>query len=169
MNSHGKSKKKNYHKIKQYLITLPRWHSLKVEETKDWLMPTSWGAIVEEEHDEKHAVFESMIHYHISVVLEHAITHKKMVQWWVQKYPEDWKRVKIEATKSFEKARSYLKKESLKHCEWGVNPRQRAQLKLKPEEAPKRLLPTYLRTISEEMALVKQIHAKLDSENSIMR
>lgn len=115
----------NRHKCTQYFITFSRWKEYEhLKELADIFQEHSWIYIVQEEHDDEdhNRDRNSIIHYHVSIVLKHGIPWKKMVRWITRCFPNDWKRVKIEKTKVFESALSYMKKESTVFFEFGKRP-----------------------------------------------
>jgi len=104
----------------------------------------SWIYIVQEDHDEADSDTNrnSTIHYHVSIVLNHPITKVKMINWISAAFPNEYQRVKVEATKNFERALSYCMKESTLFFEAGKRPSRVSMPKftkkvLSPEEMDK--------------------------------
>lgn len=115
----------NRHKIGQFFITLPRWKDVDdLHEIYKMLPPTNWCYIVKEFHDDvdPDKSRNSNIHYHMSVILRNKISKKKLLAWFENIFPNDYKRIDIEATKNFEATLLYMQKESKICFESGTRP-----------------------------------------------
>lgn len=114
----------NRNKVTHYFITFPRWKQVDLKEIPNKLPPMAWYIIVEEKHEDEDPDKErnSMIHYHISLILKQGIPFKKFIDWITKEWPHDYKRIKLETTKSWEDSIEYCKKESKNFLEFGENP-----------------------------------------------
>jgi hypothetical protein len=96
---------KNRNKVKQFFITFPQSGKVEKKEFLDNLPPLDYGFIVCEKHKDGNP------HLHASVVLKHKINTKAFIDWVEVKYPNDWKRIQIEPTRSIQNVDTYLSKE----------------------------------------------------------
>jgi len=120
----------NERKINQLFITLPRWP--KYEELKtlcEFFPPTSYIKICEESHDsESLTENKSMIHYHIVLLLSHAITKKKFLLYVKGRFPDDYYRVDVAGVRNLTSSLTYLSKESLRVFEHGTLPLKKSAI-----------------------------------------
>ena len=154
----------NRHKIKQYFITFPRW--IMYDDFKslaDMLPGYSWIYIVQEDHDDADTdtTRNSSIHYHVSIVLKHPIAKVKMINWISSCFPNEYQRVKVEATKNFERALTYCQKESTVFFESGLRPSRVSMPKftrkvMSPEEMDEMAMKHLLHD-QEEKKLMKRM------------
>lgn len=122
----------NRHKLSQFFITFPRWKTYEdLTALHTELPPSKWCYIVQELHDDEDLDLErnSMVHYHVSIILRNPVTKKKLLNWIQLKFPSNWKRVDVSATKNFEATILYMMKESTIFLETGVRPKTLAQRK----------------------------------------
>lgn len=114
----------NRNKVCNFFITFPRWEEVELSSIPQKLPKMVYYFIVKENHDDSDPDPErnSMVHYHISLVLKQGIPFKKFLDWIKAEWPSDWKRIKLETTKSFDDSIEYCKKESRDFLEFGVNP-----------------------------------------------
>jgi len=104
----------NRNPVCQWFITFPRWIEYADIKEFEKLSPKSkWGYVVKESHE------DGGIHYHLMLKLNKGITKSKMLSYWTEKFPQDYKRIDIQPTKDFRAAHSYLQKEQLDVYEWG--------------------------------------------------
>lgn len=124
---------KNRHGVYQWFITWSRWGPYTFAEVIDKLPPTKWCYIVEEDHEDpdKDVERNSMIHLHASVVFKHEIAFHKLRRWIEKTWPDDYKRIDYEPTKSFKDALDYCRKESLEFMERGCRPGDEVKPKTK--------------------------------------
>ena len=104
----------NRNPVKQWFITFPRWNEYEDIKVFEGMAPKSkWGYVVKESHE------DGGIHYHLMLKLAKGITKSKMLAYWQDKFPNDYKRIDVEPTKDFRAAHAYLQKEKLDVYEWG--------------------------------------------------
>lgn len=121
----------NRNKVSNYFITFPRWTEVDMQSIADKLPKMSYYIIVKEFHDDndKDVTRNSMIHYHISLILKQGLPFKKFLDWIKREWPEDWKRVKLETTKSFDDSVDYLTKESKDYIIFGEKDKKKMSAK----------------------------------------
>jgi len=109
-------------KLKQVFVTFPRWEKqAELKEMLKILPPYQYAKVCEEEHDlPKEGL--SDYHYHIVYLPCHAITKKKLIKYFSDKFPEDWKRIDVEGCKNLTSAITYCSKESWRVLEDGTLP-----------------------------------------------
>lgn len=104
----------NRNPISQWFITFPQWENYSdIRTFKKFIPESSWGLVVKESHK------EGGIHYHLVCRLEKAISKSNLLKWFEKKFPNDYKRIDVQATKSLSGAIEYLNKEQLDVFEWG--------------------------------------------------
>jgi len=104
----------NRNPVCQWFITFPRWNEYEDIKQFEKLAPKSkWGYVVKESHE------DGGIHYHLMLKLNKGITKSKMLEYWKNTCPNDYKRIDCEPTKDFRSAYNYLGKEQLDVYEWG--------------------------------------------------
>lgn len=116
---------KNRNSLKQLFITYPRWVEYETpKELTKFLPPYNYIYIVKEFHDspDQDTTRNSDIHYHVTIVLKHALTFKKILKWCECNFPDDFERIKIEPLKNLKGALDYSKKESMDYFEDGTVP-----------------------------------------------
>lgn len=115
----------NRNKCTQYFLTFPRWETLTdLGIIKVRLPPVSWIFVVQEDHDEDDQDLNrnSKIHYHVSLIFKKGIAKSGLLAWLQKEWPSDWKRIDVQATKSFQNTLDYLRKESNVFYEYGTRP-----------------------------------------------
>ena len=104
----------NRNPVCQWFITFPRWNEYgDIKEFEKIAPKSKWGYVVKESHE------DGGIHYHLMLKLTKGITKSKMLSYWTEKFPNDYKRIDIQPTKDFRAAYNYLGKEQLDVYEWG--------------------------------------------------
>lgn len=104
----------NRNPVKQWFITFPRWNEYgDIKEFEKISPKSSWGYAVKESHE------DGGIHYHLMLKLIKGITKSKMLEYWKNMFPNDYKRIDCEGTKDVRAAYNYLGKEQLEVYEWG--------------------------------------------------
>lgn len=122
----------NRHKLSQFFLTFPRWEEYEnLEVLYKMFPPLKWGYFVKEMHDEvdPDPNRESMIHYHVSIILRNPISKKKLINWFTEICPLDYKRIDVEATRNFEATIKYMQKESKICFEVGDRPKSISEKK----------------------------------------
>jgi len=96
---------KNRNPIKQLFITFPQ-----TEETREQFLencpPSTYSLVCQEEHS-----LNGGFHLHCVLKLKKGLSFSKLVKWFKEKYPDDWKRIKIECVRSLDNSIDYCKKE----------------------------------------------------------
>ena len=104
----------NRNPVCQWFITFPRWNEYEDIKQFELIAPKSkWGYVVKESHE------DGGIHYHLMLKLVKGITKSKMLSYWREKFPQDYKRIDVQPTKDFRAAHTYLQKDQLDVYEWG--------------------------------------------------
>lgn len=105
----------NRNPVKQWFITFPQWNKYDNINEFEKISPKSkWGYVVMESHE------NGGVHYHLMLnLIGTGMTKSKMLAYWTKMFPNDYKRIDIEPTKSFNDAHNYLQKEKLEVHEWG--------------------------------------------------
>lgn len=104
----------NRNPVSQWFITFPRWNEYEDIKQFEKLAPKSkWGYVVKESHE------DGGIHYHLMLKLSKGIAKSKMLDYWKNECPNDYKRIDCEPVRDFRAAYNYLGKEQLETYEWG--------------------------------------------------
>ena len=104
----------NRNPVRQWFITFPQWNNYEDIKIFEKLSPESlWGYVVKESHE------DGGIHYHLMLKVKEKISFSKMLSYWKEKFPNDYKRIDVEPTKVFRAAHAYLQKEKLEVYEGG--------------------------------------------------
>lgn len=98
-------KSNNRHPVKKWSITFPQCGDLDRKEFAESFPPSEACACAREEHK------EGGWHLHLGLELKKAISFANMLKWIKSKYPDDWKRIDLQATKSMISWEEYLSKE----------------------------------------------------------
>lgn len=103
--------KTNRNPIKQWSITFPQCGEVTKEAFLASLPPCEDSFCAREEHK------EGGFHLHAGVKLKKGLTKIKLIEWLKAKYPDDWKRIHVTATRSLKQWKDYCKKEDPKVVE----------------------------------------------------
>lgn len=112
----------NRNKISQFFITYPKW--VEYESPKrmmDFLPPCKWAYIVQENHE------DNGIHYHVACIVKYPITKAKLLLYFKGTFPDQYKRIDVQAMASWKSSIEYLQKESLIFYEHGSRPVSKSQ------------------------------------------
>lgn len=107
----------------QWFFTFPRWVQYPdIKIFKTFFKDAKWAKVVMESHEEPDDDLSrnSMIHYHISMVLNHKLTKSQFKKKMEALFPNDYKRIDFEPTRDREAVLSYLEKQELECYEWGT-------------------------------------------------
>lgn len=100
-------KTRNRNPVTRFFITFPQWKNsskLKLISEHKTLNIDKY-LICKELHTDKNE------HYHLIFILNKGMTWKKMVKWYEERYPDDFKRIKVETVKSLPASVKYVKKD----------------------------------------------------------
>jgi len=98
----------------QWFITFPQWVHTDIKAWKGLCPKTIWGFVAEESHE------NGGVHYHLGFKCAKKTTFVEMLKHWTLKFPQDYKRIKIERMKNITNAWTYCQKEKLAYNEWGI-------------------------------------------------
>lgn len=108
----------------QWFFTFPRWTKYSdIKIFRTFFKNAKWGKVVMESHDEPDDNKErnSMIHYHVTMVLNHKMTKSQFKKKMEVLFPSDYKRIDFDPTKDLKGLGvSYLEKQELDCYEWGT-------------------------------------------------
>lgn len=108
----------NRNKCKQYFITFPHRLGTKEQFARD-MPPWDWCWCAEEGLDTDNP------HFHCLVKLKHGISKSAYLTWIRTRFPNDYKRIDVQATRSLTDSISYTSKEDPKPFEEGVLERKK--------------------------------------------
>lgn len=94
----------NRHSVKNWAITFPQTEMGR-EDFLRCLPPCEEAFVAREEHK------DGGFHLHCGIKLKKGITKKKMLDWLVKKFPNDYKRIDVQATRSIKNWKDYIGKE----------------------------------------------------------
>ncbi len=97
--------KMNRHKIKTWSITFPQSGDMEREEFVDMFPPCASVICCQETHQ------DGGYHLHMGIKLVKGLTKKGLLYWIQEKFPDDYKRIDVQATRSLGKWRLYVMKE----------------------------------------------------------
>lgn len=96
---------KHRHKVEQWGITFPKSQGYNKTDFAALFPPSTYSLVCEEQHE------DGSPHLHAAIKLTKGISQATMLRWVQGKFPKDWKRIKFEAIKSWDKWHDYCKKE----------------------------------------------------------
>jgi hypothetical protein len=133
----------NRHPIKQWFITFPQVRGVcNKDEFVNMFPPNDYYCIAQEDHK------DGGYHFHLTVRFLKGITHSKIIKWIEKKFPNDWKRIHLQAVRNLEDSVNYCKKEDAEFIECGVA--RKSKVKYTPEMAD----------IDNVRDVIKKIHEK---------
>ncbi len=100
-------------------ITFPQSGSVSKEDFLKSFPPRIYAGICVEEHE------DGKPHLHLGIKLIKGITKHKLLEWIENKFPDDYKRINIQATRSLVNWIDYIKKEDPDFIEVGTLVRQK--------------------------------------------
>lgn len=128
----------NRHPIKQWFVTFPRFVNYMdctegdMKKICSMFPPYTWIYIVCESHSDDATEHKFDAHYHLSMILKKGISKAKLLLWIKNQWPMDWKRIQVQATRSFASALDYMKKESLIYYTEGEGGGKKKMIESKP-------------------------------------
>jgi len=94
----------NRNPIKQWFITFPQTDTTR-QAFLESFPPYELGMVAQESHQ------DGGLHLHMLIVLKKALTKSKLLQYIQRKWPDDYKRINVQITKSKSDVADYLHKE----------------------------------------------------------
>jgi len=91
-------------KVENWGVTFPK-HNTNKETFADQFPPSKYSLVCEELHE------DGTPHLHAALRLTKGLTHAGLIKWLKAKFPDDWKRIKIEGIKNWEHWHNYCQKE----------------------------------------------------------
>lgn len=102
----------NRNAIKLWSITFPQCEDWKRKDFAEMFPPYDEVLVCQEEH------LDGGFHLHMGVKFTKGITKKALLNWIKKKFPDDYMRIDIEATRSVTCWEKYLKKEDPEAYSW---------------------------------------------------
>lgn len=96
---------KNRNPIKQWSITFPQCGNLERKDFADTFPPRDACICAREEHE------DGGFHLHLGLRLKKGITKQKLLAWIQHRWPNDYMRIDVQATRSIKQWNDYLGKE----------------------------------------------------------
>lgn len=94
------------HKVENWGVTFPKSQGITTKETfAGQFPPSKYSLVCEELHE------DGTPHLHAALRLTKGLTHSGLIKWLQAKFPNDWKRIKIEGIKNWDKWHDYCQKE----------------------------------------------------------
>lgn len=95
----------NRNPVKNWSITFPQSGEVEREEFVDTFPPCTKAICSMERHEDGNP------HLHLGIALKKPLTKAKLLKWIQAKYPDDYKRIDVQATRSIECWSDYISKE----------------------------------------------------------
>lgn len=142
----------NRHAIKTWSITFPRSGDVGREEFAGMFPPADEVICSREEHK------DGGYHLHLAIRLKKGITKVKLLRWISVKFPEDYKRIDVQATRSMRCWEDYITKEDSEAYRF-IDESVKSKIRKKIEEKIEALRP------KEDSSCCSRLFGKCESEN----